>query len=852
MAWVFTINYISNDNKNSMSKNSNSGRCSANDSTPLALNKLAFIFGIIATLLLFIVASVGLTQIQFNSHYSAYFSPEDDNIKQANYFAKQYGNSDSLIIAINDEATQVLSAQRIIDYSQLQLALEELPYVVEINSFYQNFLLEPWLEQQEALSYILDNTPQQADLILAVMQNPKTKRLISVNEAKPTASDTGTMQLALIEITTNVPKADSQAMLEFSQTLDEKITPLINSWQHAPKVYYSGTMALNKTYFSVVRHDIKIFIPSLLIVFSVGLWLLFRSKTIATLLMANGFICVYLSLGILCLFGIELTAINVFAPVIIITLSIATNAHLVMSFLRALTDGLDPAQAITSTISTNQKPYSLSLVTTALGFLLLATSPSPPIQAVGFSVALAMAFNLFLGLVLLPKLLVSYAVKKQQSQHKCFTPNALYGKQFGHVVSKKLNQTTQNHLKKITFLSVFLMIVAMVGFSKFKINDDVYQYFPPSDNFTQGIGVIEESFGGISPISYELSVVHPSIKLSIQSSSRQDTHERDQEPLENVSHNAASTVFNTEYVELMLRFKTWADEQAAISEVISPLFDLIASEAENQIGNPKALSESALSEKTLASFEQKIKSSALPKSEINKWLKQDLTAAKFIVRFNKQDAASIIKLNQQVQQWFAQNSINTELIGGSGPDLIFAKLGQRNASSMLYSLAAALIAISLLIGCIEKSIKIAFISVVCNLFPVVVVYGIWSLFGGYISLGVALVMGMVMGIIVDDTLHVMLKRHVYQTTAALLDKVAPTIIMTSIIIIIGLAIGLTSSFTPIRELSLLTMCCIAFALFADLFLLPRWLKMNRADKSGAIKDSSVEHSSVKHSANKEF
>lgn len=846
MAWVFTFNYSSNDNKNSMRKNSNSGRCSANDSTPLALNKLAFIFGIIATLLLFIVASVGLTQIQFNSHYSAYFSPEDDNIKQANYFAKQYGNSDSLIIAINDDATQVLSAQRIIDYSQLQLALEELPYVVEINSFYQNFLLEPWLEQQEALSYILDNTPQQADRILAVMQNPKTKRLISVNEAKPTASDTGTKQLALIEITTNVPKADSQAMLEFSQTLDDKITPLINSWQHAPKVYYSGTMALNKTYFSVVRHDIKIFIPSLLIVFSIGLWLLFRSKTIATLLMANGFICVYLSLGILCLFGIELTAINVFAPVIIITLSIATNAHLVMSFLRALTDGLDPEQAIATTISTNKKPYSLSLVTTALGFLLLATSPSPPIQAVGFSVALAMALNLFLGLVLLPKLLVSYAVKKQQSQHKCFTPNALYGKQFSHVVSKKLNQTTQNHLKKITFLSVFLVIVAMVGFSKFKINDDVYQYFPPSDNFTQGIGVIEESFGGISPISYELSVVQPSIKLSIQSSFpptiRQDTHEHVQEPLENVSHNAASTVFNTEYVELMLRFKTWADEQAAISEVISPLFDLIASEDEYQIGNPKAFSE-----KALASFEQKIKSSALPKSEINKWLKQDLTAAKFIVRFKKQDAASIIKLNQQVQQWFAQNSINTKLIGGSGPDLIFAKLGQRNASSMLYSLAAALIAISLLIGCIEKSIKIAFISVVCNLFPVVVVYGIWSLFGGYISLGVALVMGMVMGIIVDDTLHVMLKRHVYQTTAALLDKVAPTIIMTSIIIIIGLAIGLTSSFTPIRELSLLTMCCIAFALFADLFLLPRWLKMSSADKSNAIKDSSVEHS-----ANKEF
>lgn len=726
--------------------------------------KYPLVIALIIFIPLIILASFGLTQLKINTHYTAYFSADDPNIIESHYFQQQYGTSDTLIIAIKDNAKNTLSSERIINYNQLHSALEDISYIAEIKPFYKAFIFDGWLNEQEALDEITSSYPTQESRLENVHQQAESKYLLSHSN-----------KLGLINIIVDLPVDNPKAMVNFSKILDTKITPLLKSWDNPPQLFYSGTIALNKTYLDIVRHDIKVFIPGILLVFCIGLLYLFRSFSIMLLLMVTSFSSVYIALGILGVFAFELTAINTFTPVIIITLTLATNIHLIMGYLRQRSINISAEKAIEISIKSNKKPYCLSLLTTAFGFLLLATSPSPPIKVVGYSIALAMLINMFIGLYLLPKILA----KIKLSAKIIHAPKAIFTSWFGQKMATMLSKIINVYPKAVLSISLAILFIALIGFSKFQINDDVYQYFPEDHNFNKGISLIEKEFNGVSQQYYELSIT-------------------------------TGTILTKEYITLMDNFALWANNQDEIADVITPILNI------------------SQQQKSLDTIKQQLNSAVFSSSLTKQWIKNDLSAAKFIILLKKQNAHSLINTNNKVQQWFTSHSPeNITLKGGSGPDLTFAHLGQQNASSMFYSLIIALILISLLIGAIEKSLKIAFLGLACNLFPILVVYGIWSLFGGYISLGVALVMGMVMGIIVDDTLHLILKRHQYDSVFSLLSSVSPAIIMTSMLIILGLIIGLTSNFTPIKELSLLTIFCIVIALIADLLLLPLLLKRIR-------------------------
>jgi predicted RND superfamily exporter protein len=105
------------------------------------------------------------------------------------------------------------------------------------------------------------------------------------------------------------------------------------------------------------------------------------------------------------------------------------------------------------------------------------------------------------------------------------------------------------------------------------------------------------------------------------------------------------------------------------------------------------------------------------------------------------------------------------------------------------------------------------------------VFGFWQFIGGSLSLGCAVVMGMILGIIIDDSLHLLLKVHEPKTssvdlTFAGFGVVTPAITFTSILLVCGFSLGLNSDFYPIVELSFLSLLTIFIAWLFDFIVLP--------------------------------
>jgi len=191
-------------------------------------------------------------------------------------------------------------------------------------------------------------------------------------------------------------------------------------------------------------------------------------------------------------------------------------------------------------------------------------------------------------------------------------------------------------------------------------------------------------------------------------------------------------------------------------------------------------------------------------------------------------ADALLKFDQRVAAKLDSNPEGQIYEGGLGSDLVFAKLGYRNAASMFTTLLLALVTISILLGIFFKSLTLCWVALVCNAMPLIVVYGIWALAGGYISLGSAVVMGMIMGIIVDDTVHMLYRYHYKKSNEPsspnslkqgnetrwithMLADTGPALLVSSIALIVGLAIGLLSSFRPVKELAMLSMAIIFLA-----------------------------------------
>ena len=141
----------------------------------------------------------------------------------------------------------------------------------------------------------------------------------------------------------------------------------------------------------------------------------------------------------------------------------------------------------------------------------------------------------------------------------------------------------------------------------------------------------------------------------------------------------------------------------------------------------------------------------------------------------------------------------------------------------------ALVIISVILILAFKSFKIGIISLVPNLFPAAMAFGIWGYFVGEVGIAIAVVGAMTLGIVVDDTVHFLSKylrgrkelgKNPEDSIKYAFSTVGFALVVTSIALVGGFMILASSGFRVNSDLAQLSMITIALALIADFFFLP--------------------------------
>ena len=453
-------------------------------SNSLAIRQHIAVLVLVATT---VVTVAGIGRLQLNSHFTVYFDRDDPLLLAHQRISALYGRQDSLFVVLQSPDSFLKAA----NYSLLEditRLLGNLPFVSRAMSISE-------------LGIVGETLAENGDFIPSPEQLAAESRALGLLLAEDTL-------LAGVWVQIELQDKHSHAVLGAVGTVRETVDHAIDGLPIS--AHYTGTLALNEAYIEVVKHDLVRVVPLLLLAMMCILGWLLRSGLAVLTLLPIGASAVFVSFGTAGIFGADLAAIHAFVPIIVLTISLAGCVHMALSYNRYRADGVPAEEAALSAARYNLLPMALANGTTALGFLGLMLSPSPPIRALGYMVAAGIAVALVLCMTLLPLL---------QARFDPWKPVAASGA----ALLDRLVDNVARRRKGIIAVFALLSLPAVWLASKNVVSDNVLEYFVPSHPFQQDTRLVEDRLSGVNEVIYSVESGEPFGLFNAGARSRQWT-----------------------------------------------------------------------------------------------------------------------------------------------------------------------------------------------------------------------------------------------------------------------------------------------------------------------------------------
>lgn len=756
------------------------------------------------SLILIIGLSAGLSQLRFESDYKIFFS--DDNPQLLAHLENQdrFTKSDNVTFVIAPKDEKIFSPETLTSIIKLTEESWKIPYSARVNSItnYQH----TWVDEDDLIVEDLISDPStlsQAELNRLkdiALAEPLLVNLLLSNKAHASAVS---VSLHLPDIQAEADKATHE-LVEYARNLRDDF----EAENPNLKIYLIGQTMVNKTFNEMSVQDMTSLIPLMFIFIVVLLQVILRSfvGTFATVILIG--LSVLATEGFMAWIGFAMNQINVTCPVIILTLAVCDAVHIMNGYLFNLTRGDSRVTAMKESLSTNLKPVFLTSLTTAIGFLSMNFSDSPPFQELGTISAFGVMITFLFSITLFPALVLVLphkAVKVAKSLPKT-------------TLSEKIGTFSVKHHNPI-FYGLLIAAITLVSFTfKNELNDDTVKYFHEDVPFRQAADYTQENLTGFDQISYSLN------------------------------SGESNGINDPAYLKKVDNFANWYLEQPEIVHV-SSFTDTIKRLNQNMHNDDPTWYRLPERRDLTAQYILLYEMSLPYGLDLNNQIDSNKSSLLLTVRIKDQKAKEIINLDLRAQAWLADNA--PELIApGSSVSIMFAHIGQRNIESMLTGSLLALILVTLTLTISLRSLRYGLISLIPNAFPAGIAFGLWGIFVGQVNLAVAVIFAITLGIVVDDTVHFITKylhakeqnkSSAKEAVMYAFSRVGKPIITTTIVLASGFFVLAFSSFDVNASMGLMVGITIIIALIWDFLFLPALLIKVDHDPLTSETDSRTAH-----------
>jgi predicted RND superfamily exporter protein len=220
--------------------------------------------------------------------------------------------------------------------------------------------------------------------------------------------------------------------------------------------------------------------------------------------------------------------------------------------------------------------------------------------------------------------------------------------------------------------------------------------------------------------------------------------------------------------------------------------------------------------------------------DLNNRINVDKSATRVIVFLKSTTAKDQRAMDAKAREWLKGNAPPYMFTYGSGLSIIWAHISKRNIESMLGASFGALVLISAILILALRSFRLGIISLIPNLAPAFMSFGIWGMLVGQVGLGLSVIVSLTIGIVVDDTIH-FLSKYLRARREGNMDPthavryafntVGTALWVTTVALVAGFSVLMASGYNVNAQMGLLSAITISLALILDFFFLPALLLM---------------------------
>ena len=576
----------------------------------------------------------------------------------------------------------------------------------------------------------------------------------------------------------------------------ENLNPLIEQFEkdHDIDVRISGMPYIRTMNAQNIIDEIGMFVGLALAVTALIFFFFFRSirATVITLLVVS--IGVIWAFGFIGFFRYEISVLMALIPPLIIVIGVPNAIFLINKYQQEVKKHGNQARSLQRVISKIGNATLLTNITTASGFATFIFTKSQLLREFGIIASINIMAIFILALLIIP-IIYSFLPLPKEKHLKHLERKWIDG------IVNWMSYVVKHHRFSVYATTIVIIIVSMIGVSMIKVSGSLIEDMPKGKQFFKDILFFEKEFGGIMPLEI---IIDTKQEKGVMKLSTLKKMEEIDETIEDIPE---------------------------LSKPISILNVVKYSKQAFYSGKPQYYQLPNNQEKNWILSYAKNSSSNL--KLMDNFVDSTGRYAR-ITTFMKDigtDKMQVIedRLQQKLDKEFPKDKYNTTMTGKA---LVFLKGTNFLINNLVVSLSLAILLIAFFMAFMFRSFRMIVISLIPNIFPLLITAGLMGYLGIPIKPSTILVFSIAFGISVDDTIHFLAKYRqeliannwrIKPSVYAALKETGVSMFYTSIVLFFGFLVFTVSSFGGTIALGGLVSVTLLFAMVSNLLLLPSLL-----------------------------
>lgn len=731
---------------------------------------------IVFTLCYVAFAAYGLTGASMNNDSRLFFEPNDPDFMYLKAVEAQFTEDDNVVMVIDPDNKDIFTPRNLALLRELTELAWGAPKSMRVDSLANFQNTEVAGDELNVSSLVDQDTELTADYIAKI----KHVALNDPNVVYNLVSDTG--HAAAVNISILLDRSDTSEVKRIMGYLED-LRDRMEAKYPGVTILLSGTVAFKQAQDMATQRELTTTSLYGLCAILICLYLMLRSVASVVLTVVVIVFSNLTAMGLTSWMGVQFSPTLGLAPAMILTLAVADSIHILMAHQQGIRRGLSKRDAMVESLRVNMQPVFLTSATTAVGFLFLNSSESPPFREMGNMVSLGVLMAWTLSIIFLPAMVMVLPQPDYKAHRK------------GHGFMDHLADWVIEKRTPVFVVTSVIFTVLAICSSKNEFNDVWFKYYDRSFEARRATDFMVENLSGFHRLQFAI----PS--------------------------GAPQGIMEPAYMQGVDNFVAWARQQhhvlfvSSFSDTIKRLNRDMNGGAPEFYGIPD--------QRELVSQYMLMYELSLPIGlGLENQVDFDRSATRVNIMLGHVSSQEIAAFERLARQWLEDNLPAQMHSRGAGFDLLLGNLSISNMKGMISGTTLALVVVSLLLILALRSVKYGLLSMLPNLFPAAIAFGVWGLWVGSIGLAVSVVSCMTLGIVVDNTVH-FLSKYIRAKKESQLSSIEATryafttvgaaLIATTLVLAANFGVMASSHFYPNASMGMMTAITVIIALLVNFF-----------------------------------